>query len=376
MSKYQKIVGYGDKDFEADKELSSIMQKEQGEKPVTHSTGEDGMVCAEEWEPGTHIVQKGENLRAIARTYKVPEQQLVKWNQIANPDLIEICQKIWLKPPPASAKQNAPAAQNTAIASKSVVASTGKTVKPQGAAQAQKQKATEPVRPVQHNEEAGYVIETPNKPSTTPRIHTVLRGEYLSKIAKTYGCPEECIRIANNMPMEGDELLEIGQQLIIPECTCTLNGEVLKRKQPEMPASKPALTVKKQTEDEKPVSKPVRKNKVNLDDDPPMMYNYDQEDLAPQKVKKTDLADDSTFQDDEPTKAAANKAKESVPAKKKTDTPKVPLFREHHVKQGETLKSIAAKYKVDAAEISQINGLDPKESLIPGQLILVPIEEE
>ena len=376
MSKYQKMTGYGDKDFEADKELSSIMQKEQEDKPVIHSIDTDGMMCAEEWEPGTHIVQKGENLRAIARTYKVSEQHLVKWNQIANPDLIEICQKIWLKPPPAKATDNAGAAQNASIAAKSVV-NTGKTVKPQGLAPDKKQKTTDPVRPVQHNEESEYVIDPAKKASSTPRIHTVFRGEYLSKIAKTYGCPEECICIANNMPMEGDELLEIGQQLIIPECTCTLNGEILKRKQSELPASKPALTVKKQEGDEKPVSKPVRKNKVDLDDEPPMMYNYDQEDLAPQKVKKPELADDSTFQDDELTKAAANKAKESAPAKKKTDgTPKVPLFREHHVKQGETLKSIAAKYKVNAAEISQINGLDPKESLIPGKLILVPIEEE
>jgi LysM repeat protein len=108
-----------------------------------------------------------------------------------------------------------------------------------------------------------------------------------------------------------------------------------------------------------------------------MVYNYDQGDVAPQKTKKTDLTEDSSFYEDELNKVT-EKAKETVAPKKKTDgtAPKVPLFREHHVKQGETLKSIATKYRVDAAELSQVNGMDPKESLIPGKLILIPIEEE
>ncbi|MBL7809517.1 MAG: LysM peptidoglycan-binding domain-containing protein [Saprospiraceae bacterium] len=378
MSKYQKTTEYGDSDYEADKELSSIMQKEQEETaPVAHSTGSDGMACAENWEPGSHIVQKGENLRAIARTYKVSEQQLIKWNKIANPDRIEICQKIWLKPPPVSNQGNSKGTNAPTTLAKPAAAETGKTVKAQGSTL----KSLETNKPVAHKTELAkqpeYVVDAPAKSNSSPKIHTVHRGEYLYKIAKLYGCPEECIRIANNMSLEGDEPLNIGQQLIIPECTCTLNGKEIKRQQPEVPTTKPAPTVKKQDAVEQPVSKPLKKAKVDLDDESPMVYNYDQEDVAPQKVKKTDLTDDSSFYEDELGKAT-NKAKETIPAKKKTDgaAPKVPLFREHHVKQGETLKSIATKYRVDAAELSQVNGLDPKENLIPGKLILIPIEEE
>ncbi|HAD11159.1 MAG TPA: hypothetical protein DCF33_01850 [Saprospirales bacterium] len=369
MSKYQKITGYGDTEYNADKELSSIMQKEQDETaPATYST--DDMACAEIWEPGSHIVQKGENLRAIARTYKVSEQQLVKWNKITNPDRIEICQKIWLKPPPTVSQNK----QKQTPVAKTPYVESGKTVKAQGISP----NKNEPVkRPVANNSATGkqpeYEIETLQK----PRIHTVLRGEFLSKIAKMYGCPEECIRIANNMPLEGDETLNIGQQLIIPECTCTLNGKVINKPKPEIPETKPATTVKKQGAPETPVAKPVRKTKVDLDDESPMVYNYDEGDVAPQKTKKTDLTEDSSFYEDELNKVS-EKAKEPVATKKKTDgtAPKVPLFREHHVKQGETLKSIATKYRVDAAELSQVNGMDPKESLIPGKLILIPIEEE
>ncbi|MBN8678601.1 MAG: LysM peptidoglycan-binding domain-containing protein [Chitinophagales bacterium] len=383
MSKYQKATSYGDTDYEADKELSSIMQKEQ-EAPVAHSTNAAGMQCAEEWEPGSHIVQKGENLRAIARTYKVSEQQLIKWNKIANPDRIEICQKIWLKPPPTSAVQGNSKGTTPQPAVAKKLTESGKTVTPQGISQGTKTKSVDTNKPVVYNDESAkdplYEVEAPA--NATPRIHTVHRGEYLYKIAKLYGCPEECIRIANNMSLEGDEPLNIGQQLIIPECTCTLNGKQIKRPVPESPAAKPVVkpelpTVKKQDEVEKETPKPVKKTKVDLEDEAPMIYNYDKEDVAPQKTQKNNLAEDSSFYEDEASKVA-NKAKETVAPKKKTDgaAPKVPLFREHHVKQGETLKSIATKYRVDAAELSQVNGLDPKENLIPGKLILIPIDEE
>lgn len=391
ISKSEKVANYWDERFEADKELSSIMQKEQDDKsPAEYSTLPGNISCADEWEPGTHIVQKGENLRAIARTYKVSEQQLVKWNKIQNPDKIEICQKIWLKQPPANymSSRNNNKTGKVSVAETPAVAG-AKTVKKQGLAQEEKgvqpqglvKKSADPNRPIVYSEgatgtgEYQYSDVAKTTKETRPRIHVVHRGEYLYKIAKMYGCPEECIRLANSMPREGDEQLSIGQELVIPECTCTLDGKILKAPS-EVPEQPAAPTVKKQlATPEKKTAETPKKPRVSILDDTDMPAQYSNEDPspAPERIKKNNLADDTL----EENVAGNRDDKKAEPNKKpKADSAKVPLFKEHHVKQGENLKSIAAKYRVDVSELSQVNGLDPKEALIPGKLILIPIEEE
>jgi len=393
MSKYQKPAAYGDGNFEADKEISSIMQKEQvgGQLPATYFTDADGIHCIEEWETGTHIVQKGENLRAIARTYKVTEQQLVTWNKIQNPDRIEICQKIWLKQPPAS---------RTSTANKGVKPQvydaqpeTGKTVKIQGNSQSQKglqkvqpqkgltRKSIDPNAPVEYaygpadlNDYEYFESEKTVK-TGRPKIHTVRRGEYLYKIAKMYGCPEECIRHANAMPLEGDEPLTIGQEIIIPECSCTIDGETFKKAPNAVPSKTP--TVKKQTKitEKKPYATTKKPRASILDEtESPAEYGYEDGYPEPERVNKTNRYEETSLYEDESTRTSGNKTTGTKP--KKGETAKVPLFKEHHVKQGETLNSIAAKFRVDASELSQINGLTPKEALTPGKLVLIPIEED
>ena len=386
MSKAQKIAGYGEDNFESDKEISSIMQQEQvDETQIAHSKDAQGIRCAEDWEPGTHIVQKGENLRAIARTYKVTEQQLIKWNNIQNPDRIEICQKIWLKQPVAKS--------NATTTNKGVKAQvydpqteSGKTVKPQGTTQSPKSvqkapaaKSYDPNRPLTYsnlpddeNDYAYFESEKATK-GTAPKIHTVRRGEYLYKIAKMYGCPEECIRIANAMPLEGDEPLTIGQELIIPACTCTVDGKVIKKSSAPTTASK--TPVKKPAVEKQPYSTTKKPRVSILDDtDAPAQYDNNEEGPEPERPSKTDLYEESSLYD-EPSLVNPKKST-STSRTKKGETPKVPLFKEHHVKQGETLNSIATKYRVDASELSQVNGLAPKESLTPGKVILIPIEAD
>ncbi len=393
MSKYQKPAAYGDGGFEADKEISSIMQKEQeGElTPRAYFTDADGNSCMEEWEAGTHIVQKGENLRAIARTYKVTEQQIIKWNKIQNPDRIEICQKIWLKQPPANAVSRPAANKGVKPQVYDTQPETGKTVKIQGVTQGQKgvqkvqtpkspvRKSLDPNRPVEYAEGPTYLNDYEYFESGKtvkgegPRIHTVRRGEYLYKIAKMYGCPEECIRLANAMPIEGDEPLSIGQEIIIPECSCTVDGETIKR-----PSATPKTpTVKKQTKitEKQPYTTPKKPRASILDDtETPAAYGYDDGYPEPEQVKKANLYEETSLYEDETTRTSGNKSTGAKP--KKGETAKVPLFKEHHVKQGETLNSIAAKFRVDASELSQVNGLSPKEALTPGKLVLIPIEEE
>jgi len=374
MSKYQKPANYGDDRFESDKEITSIMQNEQeDETPAAYATDAKGIQCAEDWEPGTHIVQKKENLRAIARTYKVKEQDLIKWNKIQNPDLIEVCQKLWLKQPPAKTAKRPTTTSNKGI--KAQVYSTEeqpeneKIVKIQGAAQKnvqnkQSRKTYDPNRAVEYSEgpvdedDYDYFESETTSDDTRPIVHIVRRGEYLYKIAKMYDCPEECIRIANDMPLEGDEPLTIGQKIIIPECPCAVNGKVLRN--PSATSKKPAVKKQSAVSDDRQGYKPRKTTRSILDEsEAPTEYNYD---------------DDRVYKDEDRYEETSL-YEEDVAGKKAKDA-KVLLYKEHPVRQGETLRSIAAKYKVDAAKLAKINGLKPKEDPVPGKTFLVPIDED
>jgi len=378
ISKSTRPADYGEGTFEADKEIRSIMQKEQeNPSPVVHTTGADGIQCAEDWEPGTHIVQKGENLRAIARTYKVSEQQLVAWNKIANPNLIEVCQKIWLKKPPATAVA-AQSAPKGAVPHTITPAESGKTVKIQGPSTVHKgtqasaiQKSYDPNRPITHSDAAYYdpntyqYFEREADKTAGARVHTVHRGEYLYKIAKMYNCPEECIRVANNFPAEGDQPLSIGQQIIIPECSCTMNGKDVVRPT----ATNPGLVKRPSLTDKAPDSRVKVRSSILDEAQTPQVHSTEQ------PVRPQNLYEETSLYSDEAARLGSNKTADNNKKTATESAPKVPLFREHHVKQGENLRSIATKYRVDAAELSQVNGLDPKENLTPGKLIMVPIED-
>lgn len=76
---------------------------QQQTDPNTNKTGYSPSLtnCPTPPGAGYHIVQPRESLNAIARTYNVDVNSLVKWNNIKNPDQIEICQQIWLQKPPA-----------------------------------------------------------------------------------------------------------------------------------------------------------------------------------------------------------------------------------------------------------------------------------
>jgi len=59
--------------------------------------------CPESPGEGYHIVQPHETLYGISRAYEIPVKSLIAWNKIKFPDVIEVCQKIWLRKPPADA---------------------------------------------------------------------------------------------------------------------------------------------------------------------------------------------------------------------------------------------------------------------------------
>ncbi|MGU7775447.1 peptidoglycan DD-metalloendopeptidase family protein [Burkholderia sp. MR1-5-21] len=53
--------------------------------------------------PGFYRVERGDTLSKIARANRQPVQNIVRWNQISNPDAIEVGQVLRVEPPPGTA---------------------------------------------------------------------------------------------------------------------------------------------------------------------------------------------------------------------------------------------------------------------------------
>jgi LysM repeat protein len=258
---------------------------------------------------GYHVVQRGESLKAIARTYNIDLKSLIKWNNIKNPDHIEVCQQIWLQKPPA---------KSTTTTAKSVAKpqTTGaKVVNQQAYLNGTQQNAA----PVQYNYgQAG--------------THTVQKGETLSGISRKYNCPEACVRQANNMPPQGNVIVKIGQTLTIPQCPCSTNTAVNQSNRTSGPPPQVANTLNPQT---KPPA--------------PVIYDYGKEN--PNAYNETSVAGQNQGQTNQPKDP--------------------PPTQEYIVRQGETINSIAIKHKMTVAELLALNSLKADDKLTPGKRIIV-----
>lgn len=119
----------------------------------------------------TYTVQRGDTLRSIAASQGVSVTDLVRWNALANPNVIEVGQVLRLAPPPA-AEVAAAGASAGAVASTAPVSPTGSVeARPldaptsgPGAARTEPPKPAEPVRPA----DAAKPVE-PVKPAEAPR---------------------------------------------------------------------------------------------------------------------------------------------------------------------------------------------------------------
>ncbi len=366
---------------ETDKEVMSIKtNKALDAKPTEYNYNGATVAidCPEKLGDGYHVVQKGENLRAIARTYNVDVPTLVKWNNISNPNLIEVCQVIWYKKPPtnvnklvkdAAAKPAQYSTPENQVVDQRKIKQTSneKTVRPaeynavddgydSWRQKPQNFSTKEVVKPQQYE-----YYDKLQPSSDRPLIHTIQKGEYLYKLAKMYNCPEECIRQANNMPVQGDVSFAIGEKVIIPECDCLKTGRLSPKNQPY----------------DEPVNTKVQEQKTrtggNLLD--PVTYNYDDPYVKTEgKKEPAKLVDEWPINETDKVAASIN-AKTEKSTSKGGDQPKVPQFKEYLARQGDTLRSIATKYKVDPAELAQVNGLGLNEAIIPGKWILIPIED-
>lgn len=158
--------------------------------------------CAPSLQPGLHVVQAGETLFGIARTYKVSVDNIRKWNGLKPTETLQKCASLWVRQPAVAPdkivqdKQPATAPTETAPApvTHSTTEAKGKTVK------------TEQRKPLK-----AYVKQTGN-------VHVVQQGETIENIARLYGYTTERFRNFNGL--NSSDNIFIGMQLRSSDCIC------------------------------------------------------------------------------------------------------------------------------------------------------------
>lgn len=294
--------------------LSAFAQPEIGRQ-------ESWVDCPTPWGTGYHLVQPGENLHTIARSYDVSVQDLLLWNPQVQPDRLTVCQQLYVTDPlqgasafPSGSLQAAKAAY--AASSVPVAVQQGRHAGPDGALYAERTGSSGHLR----------------------RVHIVQIGERLPAIARAYGYTEAQLRKLNNMPASGDLLIFPGDVLYLDD---------------HAPA--PAIAA------------PPR---VLLDGDMALAEPH-------QQVAKGGTA--QVFQEvsvisAEPARALTAPVAAAVPAQESQSLQpfSATYFVEHVVRIGETLHAVAEKHQVTAEELALVNGLPLDAALVPGRVLQVP----
>jgi lipoprotein YgeR len=65
--------------------------------------------------PGFYRVERGDTLSKVARANRTSTQNIVRWNNLTNPDAIEVGQVLRVAPPPGTALASTPAASAPAV---------------------------------------------------------------------------------------------------------------------------------------------------------------------------------------------------------------------------------------------------------------------
>lgn len=326
--------GYGDK------EGAQTGNWQQPVNPSGNTGSNFNMInCPIQPGAGYHIVQPRESLKAIARTYKVDLKSIIKWNNIKNPDHIEVCQQIWLQKPLTTTTSKSPGGNAPAQYS-NATGSYGPTV------QSQESYWGGNYNPAQYS-------NTQNQYYPQAGTHVVQRNETLFGIAKRYACAEECIRRANNFPLEGNVTIRVGETLVIPECTCQTPG-----------ATGAAPATYNASDKWRPGAAGTRSAA------PPqqvsnILNNQTQQQQPYEPVIYADPRAQQGFIDASRTSAPQTNQADSQQQKD------LPPTQDYIVRQGETLNSIAIKHKMSVAELAALNGLAQDDKVPAGRRLVV-----
>ncbi|MCC6459530.1 MAG: LysM peptidoglycan-binding domain-containing protein [Saprospiraceae bacterium] len=356
LSKYSPQLTYGPGTIrEGDKEQASI----KNNPATTAAILPPPLVnCPEMPGEGYHIVQPGETLNGISRAYSISLKSLVGWNGVKDPDKILVCQKIWLKKPPVANKQ---LAYKGAEENPATYSTGGQPVYRQDMYW-QTSPATQPVATYTYAQPqqpvATYNYNQPQQPASTytpakqTLVHTVQKGETLYGIGLKYGLSESDIRRINNYPPSGDVVLKPGMQVLVSDC-CPQNTQPYQQPNPNPVSTptnlQPASSQPTYTQPQPTVVQPVNG-------------------VLPELF--------STPSSTQPTSVSTNPAGTGTPAAVSPSNPQPTsqpaYFQEYIVREGDTINSVAIKFKVNAQELALVNNKEPNETLIAGQRLLIP----
>lgn len=389
VSKYTPQVDYGMGPYrEGDKEYESMPPNTKTPSGTTQG-GYPGLVnCPEYPGEGYHIVQPGETLNGISRAYNIPVKSLISWNGLKDPDVILVCQKVWLKKPPTTSTTQVQKGGQTVAASTSdgpvvrrqdVYWNSNVTYEPAPYALAQQPALT----------------TQPYTPANQPLVHTVQKGETLYGIGQRYQLTEGEIRRLNNYPATGQVVLQPGMQVLVADCCPNANAAAQPTSNNN--ALYPDLNLKAGQPNYQP-QQPYYQPQQPTTSQPQPYYQPQQPYYQPQQPAYTapgavsnqnsnvlpDLFNSTPAQPysnapaiyGSPTNVnpisnnqglvSKDAGINQAPAKKAT------YFQEYIVREGDTINSVAIKFKVNAQELALVNTKEPNETLIAGQRLLIP----
>jgi LysM repeat protein len=192
--------------------------------------------CPELLGYGKHVVQRGDNLYSISRTYGVPVKTLVKWNDIENENVIEVCQEIWYIPPPGEAPVGP-------VREPEEIKVPGKVIDQRKLYPSDSDGQSWGGGSGRTTGSGGNKTKLPaGGNDSKTQTHIVKSGETLQRLATKYNCPETCIREMNKFPVKGTVGLKVGQKVIIGNCDCQKEDETYGDKQPQRSTGKGAGT--------------------------------------------------------------------------------------------------------------------------------------
>jgi LysM repeat protein len=226
--------------------------------------------CSEKLGKGYHVVQRGDNLMGISRTYGVTIHNIIEWNDLVDPDKIEVCQIIWYEKPPEN------------VIDKSV---------------------------------KGVMLDS--------ALHNTLENKVVDQR-----------KINKLAPMTEIKVLFL-----------------------DNPAPQ-----------EKPTDTLSPKGAFN----DTAAYEYF-DDIQPNQVENDSMTLDKVKKDEYQDGASAVTFGAKLGAEDGVKH-KTPQFRKYLTRQGDTLRSIAALYKVDPAALAWLNGLGLEDLVVPGKMFLIPMQ--
>lgn len=163
-------------------------------------------------QPAVYVVQLGDTLASIARQFDVSAAALADTNNITNPDLIWVGQKLVI-----------PGTGNTTASATKSAPTPDASPTPAGSPAFSAAASTPGVTPVPvATPTPTPTVEPTVAPVPTPKIYVVQPGDTLAKIAQKYGVSVEALVAANGLGSA--DLIGVGVRLLIPSSDGSTTG--------------------------------------------------------------------------------------------------------------------------------------------------------